>query len=110
MLSFVGYTLMEMRFFLETWYPGEFAAFLEALFVMAVVGAWLWALSAGAGGGRGGRKTRLVLSGLTLVIALFDLQYVFPGPMEWPLAVMIFVMLFASLGALLGMALVRPGT
>jgi hypothetical protein len=72
LLSFVGYTLMEMRYFLGSWIPGDLAAMLEALFVMAVVGSWLLALAFASAGKKGGLAALLGLTGLAFLIAVYD--------------------------------------
>ncbi len=63
LLSSVGYTLMEMHYFLGSWIPGDLAAMLVALFVMTVVGGWIWALASGSAGEKRGLAALLGLSG-----------------------------------------------
>ena len=93
LLSFIGYTLMEMRYFLEKWIPGDNAAMIETIAILLIVGGWLRALFVTAGGKRGGLIALLAFSGFATLIALYDMQYVFSGPMPWPELTMIFVML-----------------
>ena len=93
LLSFIGYTLMEMRYFLGKWIPGDNAAMIETIVILLIVGGWLRALFVTAGGKRGGLIALLAFSGFATLIALYDMQYVFSGPMPWPELTMIFVML-----------------
>ena len=93
LLSFIGYMLMEMRYYLGKWIPGEGAAMAETIAAMLIVGGWLRSLFVAANGGRGGRTALLVFSGFTTLVALYDMQYVFSTAMPWPEETMIFVML-----------------
>jgi hypothetical protein len=85
LLSFIGYALLESRYFLEQWLPGRAAAAAETLFVLALVGGWLWALFAATGGSRGGLIAALVFSLLPTLFTLFDLVFYSPIPYGWPL-------------------------
>ena len=85
MLSFIGYALLESRYFLEQWIPGITAAVLETLFVLVMVCLWTWALIAASDGRRGGLVAALVLSAISALIALFDLIRYSPIPYGWPL-------------------------
>jgi len=58
-----------------------------------LIGGWLRALFVASGGRRGGLIALLAFSGFATLIALYDMQYVFSGPMPWPELTMIFVML-----------------
>ena len=93
LLSFIGYTLMEMRYYLEKWIPGDTAAIVEAIVILLIVGGWLWALFAARDGRRGGLIALLALSLFAILIALYDMQFVLYSPMPWPEQTMIFVML-----------------
>ncbi len=96
-LSFIGYAILESRYFLEQWIPGISAAVLETLFVLIVVGVWIWALLAANGGSRGGLVVALILSAISALIALFDLIRYSPIPYGWPLLqISVWVMLVAS--------------
>jgi len=98
LLAFIGYTLMEMRYFLEKWIPGDTAAMVETLVVLLIVGGWMRALFVAAAGRRGGWTALLVFSGFAALNALYDLQYISSNP--WPEATMIFVMLALALLAI----------
>jgi len=99
LLTFIGYTLTEMRYFLEKWIPGDAAVMIEVLAVMLIVGGWLRALFVASRGGRGGWTALLALSGFATLVAVYDLQYVTPS-MHWPEMTTIFAMLGLSLLAL----------
>ncbi|MEK7276196.1 MAG: hypothetical protein AAB427_02500 [Chloroflexota bacterium] len=92
LLSFIGYTLMEMRYYLEKWIPGDTAAAVETLVVLLIVGGWLRALFAARDGKRGGLIALLALSGFAILIALYDMQFVLYTPMPWPERLMVVVM------------------
>jgi hypothetical protein len=85
LLFFIGYALLESRYFLEQWIPGRAAAAAETLFVLALVGGWLWALFAANGGSRGGLVAALVISFLPALFTLFDLVFYSPIPYGCPL-------------------------
>ncbi len=85
LLSFVGYTFLEARFFLEEWIPGNAAAAIEALVVLAIVGSWLYAFLNIVAGKESGLIVALILSILLVIIALFDLINYSPIPYGWPL-------------------------
>lgn len=104
LLAFIGYTLMEMRFFMEKWIPGEMAAMMETIVILALAGIWLRALLMAAAG-RGGRTALLALSGFAVLIALYDLQWLSSNP--WPEATMILVMLALGVLAVAALALQR---
>ncbi len=92
LLSFIGYTLMEMRYFLENWIPGDSAAMIETITILLIVGGWLWALFAARNGKQGGLIALLALSLFAVLIALYDVQYVLYTPMPWPEQLMVVVM------------------
>jgi TRAP-type C4-dicarboxylate transport system permease small subunit len=100
LLAFVGYTLMEMRYFLEQWIPGDSAAMAETIVILLIVGGWLRALLVAASGRRGGWMALLAFSGFAILVALYDMQYVFSPSMSWPEQTMVFVMLGLALLAI----------
>jgi hypothetical protein len=79
LLSFIGYVLMEMRYFLGKWIPGNGAAMVETILILLIVGGWLRSLFVAADGQRGGLAALLVLCAFTALIALYDIRY-FPIP------------------------------
>jgi len=79
LLSFIGYTLMEMRYFLGKWIPGDGAAMVETIVVLIIVGGWLRALFVAANGRRGGLVALLAFSVFNIMVGLYDLQFVFPS-------------------------------
>ncbi len=106
MLSFIGYAILESRYFLEQWIPGITAAVLETLFVLIVVGLWIWGLLAASGGSRGGLVAALALGAISALIALFDLIRYSPIPFGWPLLqISVWVMLVASAVSILSITL-----
>jgi hypothetical protein len=106
MLSFIGYALLESRYFLEQWIPGIPAAALETLFVLVMVGFWTWALFAAGSGKRVGLAAALAFSTISALIALFDLILYSPIPYGWPLLqIAVWVMLIANAVAIVSLAL-----
>jgi hypothetical protein len=89
MLSFIGYIFLEARFFLGQWIPGNTAAAIETLVVLAIVGGWLYAFSNLVIDKRSGLIVALILSIILTLIALFDLinysPIPSPIPYGWPL-------------------------
>ncbi len=81
LLSFIGYTLMEMRYFLSKWIPGDSAAAVETIVILLIVGGWIRALCVATSGRRGGLIALLALSGFNVLIGFYDLQFVLNTPM-----------------------------
>jgi hypothetical protein len=99
LLAFIGFALMEFRFFLEKWIPGPTAAMLEALVVLLIAGGWIRALLVAASGRRGALTALLAFSALGALIGLYDMQYVLNTPMPWPEQITVVFMLIASIAA-----------
>jgi len=100
LLSFIGYALMEMRYFLEKWIPGDNAAALETLIVLLIVGGWIRALFVAEAGQRGGLISLVAFGVFTALIAPFDVRYF---PLPWPEQTMViasFVFSVISIAAL----------
>ena len=38
LLSFIGYVLMELRYFLGKWIPGDGAAMVETILILLIIG------------------------------------------------------------------------
>ncbi len=104
LLSFIGYTLAIMRFYLEYWIPGDFAAMVEIVAVMLIVGGWLRSLFVAIGGRRGGLIALIVFSGFATLATLYDMQFVLFKPMPWPEQIMIVVALGMAALALAALA------
>jgi hypothetical protein len=104
LLSFIGYTLMEMRYFLEKWIPGDNAAAVETVIVLLIVGGWVRALFVAADGRRGGLIALFSLSTFTILIFLYDLQFILKPLLNWPerlMVVVMFIMGMIAIAALL---------
>lgn len=93
LLSFIGYVLMEMRYFLKKWIPGDGAAMVETLIVLLIVGGWIRALFVAASGRRGGLIALIAFCVFNIMIGLYDLQFVLNTPMPWPEQLMVIVTL-----------------
>lgn len=96
MLSFIGYTLMEMRYYLAKWIPGDGAAMIETIAILVIVGGWLRALAA-ARDGKGGLSWLLGFAIFDVLIGLYDMQYVLNTGMPWPEMSMVLVTLVVGL-------------
>ena len=94
MLSFIGYTLLEFRYFLEQWIPGVKAATLEMSFVLALVGGWQIALFAAYGEKRGGVVAAIIFTAVPALITLFDLIFYSPILYGWPLLQIMVIITF----------------
>lgn len=97
LLSFIGYALMEMRFFLEKWIPGDNAAAVEMFIVLLIVGGWIRALHVAATGKRGGLTALAAFSVFTALIAPYDVRYF---PLPWPEQTMVIATFVISVIAL----------
>ena len=97
LLSFIGYALMEMRYFLENWIPGDVATLVETIVLLLIVGGWLRALLVAAGGRRSGLTALFAFSLLITLIALYDMQFVLYTPMLWPEGLMVVLMLVVGM-------------
>ena len=102
LLAFIGYALMEMRYFLEKWIPGDTAAAVEMLIVLLIVGGWMRALFVAAIGKRGGLTTLLAFSVFTALIAPYDIRYF---PLPWPEQTMVIATFVISVIAIAALAL-----
>jgi hypothetical protein len=102
LLSFIGYALMEMRYFLEKWIPGDGAAMVETIIVLLIVGGWLRALFVAAGGRRSGLIALVAFSVFTALIAPYDVRYF---PLPWPEQTMVIGTFVLSVMALAALAL-----
>ena len=100
LLAFIGYALMEMRYYLEKWIPGDTAAAVEMFVVLLIVGGWVRALFVAANGKRGGLIALLAFNVAFALIAPYDFQF-FPIP--WPEQTMViatFVFCLIAIAAL----------
>jgi len=96
LLSFIGYTFMAARYFLEKWIPGDGAAMVETIVLLLIIGGWLRALFVAAGGRRGGLTALFAFSVLITLIALYDMQFVLYAQISWPEQLMVVVMLIVG--------------
>ena len=83
LLSFIGYVMMESRYYLEKWIPGDSAAMVETVIVLLIVGGWLRALFVATRDSRRGLTALFALNAFTVLIALYDLQFTLT-PGHWP--------------------------
>jgi len=97
LLAFIGYALMEMRYFLAKWIPGDNAAAVEMFIVLLIVGGWIRALFVATSGKRGGLIALLVFNVVFALIAPYDFQF-FPIP--WPEQTMVIATFVFSLIAI----------
>ena len=102
LLSFIGYALMEMRYYLEKWIPGDNAAAVEMFVVLLIVGGWIRALFVATNGKRGGLIALLVFNVVFALIAPYDFQF-FPIP--WPEQTMVIATFVFSLIAIAALVL-----
>jgi hypothetical protein len=86
LLSFIGYVLMEMRYFLGKWIPGETAAAVELFIVLLIVGGWIRALIGATSGTRNGLTALVAFCVFTALIAPYDVRFF---PLPWPEQIMV---------------------
>ncbi len=110
LLAFIGYALMEFRYFLENWIPGPTAAMVEAFVVLLIAGGWLRALLVAASGRRGGLTALIGFSALGVLIGVYDMQYVLNTPMPWPEQITVVLLLVVSVIAAVVVARYRNRT
>ena len=96
LLSFIGYTFMAARYFLEKWIPGDGAAMVETIVLLLIIGGWLRALFVAAGGRQSGLTALFAFSVVITLIALYDMQFVLYAHIAWPEQVMVVVMLIVG--------------
>ena len=101
LLSFIGYALLEMRYFLEKWIPGDGAAMVETIVVLLIVGGWLRALFVAAGRRRGGLIALIAFGVFTALIAPYDVRYF---PLPWPEQTMVIATFILSVIAIAALA------
>lgn len=100
LLAFIGYALMEMRYYLAKWIPGDNAAAVEMFVVLLIVGGWIRALFVATSGKRGGLIALLAFNVVFAMIAPYDFRF-FPIP--WPEQTMViatFVFTLIAIAAL----------
>ncbi len=102
LLSFIGYTLMEMRYFLEKWIPGDNAAAVEMFIVLLIVGGWIRALFVATNGRRGGLTALAAFCVFTALIAPYDVRYF---PLPWPEQTMVIATFVISVIAIAALVL-----
>jgi hypothetical protein len=99
LLAFIGYALMEFRYFLEKWIPGVTAAAIETIAVLVISGLWVRALFVANANRRGGWITLLVLSVFNILVFIYDLQFLLAGSMPILEQIMLVLLLIAGVVA-----------
>lgn len=85
LLSFIGYSLLVFRYILEELIPGIPGAVFQTLFVLLLIGAWLWSLFSALSGTRRGLIVALICTSLPALFTLYDLVFHSPIEAGWPL-------------------------
>ena len=85
LLSFIAYALFVYRYLIEQLVPGIPSAILQTLFVLGLVGAWIWSLYSALNGSRRGLILAMICTGLPGLFTLYDLIFYSPVPYGWPL-------------------------
>ena len=68
LISFIGYALMETRYFLEKWIPGDNAAAIETILILLIIGGWIRTLFAANAGRRGSVISLIALAEFRAII------------------------------------------
>lgn len=104
MLSFIGYSLLVYRYVIEQLMPGIPSAVWQTLFVLLLIGGWIWSLFSALSGKRGGLIVALICTSLPALFTLYDLVFQSPIPYGWPLVQIsvwvTFVICLAAIAAL----------
>jgi hypothetical protein len=78
--------------------PGIPGAILQTLFVLFLVGAWIFSLFSALNDNRRGIIGALICTSIPVIITLYDLILYSPSPYGWPLLqISIWVTFFVSL-------------
>ncbi len=85
LLSFIGYALFVYRYLIEQLMPGIPGAVVQTVFVLILVGAWIWSLFSAVNGGRRGLIVAIICTCLPALFTLYDLIFYSPIPYGWPL-------------------------
>jgi hypothetical protein len=101
LLTFIGYALMEMRYFLAKWIPGDTAAAVEMLVMLLIVGGWMRALIAATHDKRGGPIALMAFSIFTALIMPYDIRYF---PLPWPEQTMVIATFVVSAISIVALA------
>lgn len=104
MLSFIGYSLLVFRYVIEEIMPGIPGAVLQTLFVLLLIGVWIWSLYSAVTGHKKGLIIALICSCLPALFSLYDLVFQSPIIFGWPLVQIsvwtTFILCLASIAAL----------
>lgn len=99
LLTFVAYAFLVSRYLLEDLTPGIWAAVVETLIVLIIVGFWVWGLLLAAQGDRSGLYILLICSLLPTLFTLYDLIFQSPIPYGWPLLQIVVWVTFVACAA-----------
>jgi hypothetical protein len=105
MVSFIGYALLVFRYVLDELMPGIPGAVIQTLFVLLLIGGWIWSLSSAASGSKAGLIGALICTSLPALFTLYDLVFQSPIPFGWPLVqIAVWVTLISCLAAIAALA------
>jgi hypothetical protein len=65
--------------------PGIPSAVWQTLFVLLLMGGWIWSLFSAVSGNKGGLIVALICTSLPALFSLYDLVFHSPIPYGWPL-------------------------
>ena len=85
MLSFIGYSLLVYRYVIEQLMPGISSAVWQTVFVLLLLGGWIWSLFSTVSGNKAGLVVALICASLPALFSLYDLVFHTPIPYGWPL-------------------------
>jgi hypothetical protein len=105
MISFIGYALLVFRYVLDELMPGIPGAAIQTLFVLLLIGGWIWSLLSAASGSKGGLIGALICTSLPALFTLYDLVFQSPISFGWPLVqISVWVTLITCLAAIAKLA------
>jgi hypothetical protein len=85
LVAFIGYALLVFRYVMDELMPGIPSAAVQTIFVLLLVGCWIWSLSAAASNSKGGLVGALICTSLPALFTLYDLVFHSPVRYGWPL-------------------------
>lgn len=85
LVSFIGYALLVFRYVIDELMPGIPGAAIQTVFVLLLVGGWIWSLFSTASGSKGGLIGALICTSLPALFTLYDLLFYSPIRSGWPL-------------------------
>jgi len=102
MLSFIGYALLVYRYVIDEVMPGIPGAILQTVFVLFLLGVWIWSLISANLGSRSALTVVMICTSLPALFTFYDLVFYSPVRFGWPLVQVSVWVTFATNVAAIG--------